>query len=114
LGLCDVIASLADAVADKHGSRSSWDNLLIHILRAAPIYRDAGGLDAWDEAFRYARRGATSSPILELLDAIADLGSHNLYGAFDAHGTEREYTLLVQKFGAAGVQTPLAPNLSGW
>ncbi len=115
MGLCEVVGCLADAVAARHSDRRGWHNLLIHILRAAPIYRDAGRLDAWDEAFRYARGDTeSSSPIVELLDSIADLGSYNMYGAFDAPGTQQEYNRLVQRFEAAGVPIPTAPDLSDW
>ncbi len=69
MALCEVVASLADAVAAAHANRNGWHNLLIHILRSAPVYRDGGRLDAWDEAYSYARGGLnSSSPILELLD----------------------------------------------
>jgi hypothetical protein len=115
LGLCDVVGSLADAVAATHHHRSGWHNLLIHILRAAPIYRDAGRLDAWDEAFRYARGDAeATSPIVELLDAVSDLGSFNMYGAFDVSGTQQEFIRLVRRFEAAGVPTPTISEISGW
>jgi hypothetical protein len=115
LGLCEIVGSLADAVAAKHGNRSGWQDLLLHILRSAPGYRDAGRLDAWDEAFRYARGDAEStSPIIELLDAIYDLGSYNMYGSFDVPGTQQEYDRLVRKFDAAGIPTPATPDLSDW
>jgi hypothetical protein len=115
MALCEVVGSLADAVAAKHDNRSGWHNLLIHILRAAPIYRDAGRLDAWDEAFRYARGDKeASAQIVELLDAIADLGIYNMYGAFDVPGTQQEYDRVAQTLKAAGVLTPAAPDLSDW
>lgn len=114
MGLCEIVGSLADAVAATQDDRSGWQNLLLHILRSAPIYRDADRLDVWDEAFRYARGEAEPSPFVELIDAIHDLGSYNLYGAFDASGTQQEYDRLVQRFRAAGIPTPVAPDLSDW
>jgi hypothetical protein len=115
MGLCEVVGCLADAVAAKYDNRSGWHTLLIHILRSASIYRDAGRLDAWDDAFRDARGDKDdSSPIVELLDAIADLGSYNLYGAFDAPGTRQEYHRVLQLFEAEGVLAPAVPDLSDW
>jgi hypothetical protein len=114
LGLCEVVGSLADSVEEAQGNLSGWHNLLLHILRSASIYRDAGRLDAWDEAFRYARGDTESSHLVELIDAIYDLGSYNMYGAFDVPGTQQEYERLVQKFQEAGIPTPETPGLSGW
>jgi hypothetical protein len=112
--MCEVVSSLAEAVVATQSNRSGWHNLLLHILRAAPIYRDAGRLDAWDEAFRYARGKADSSHLVEFIDAIHDFGTYNMYGAFDAPGTRQEYERLVQKFRAAGISTPEAADLSDW
>jgi hypothetical protein len=70
LGLCEVVCSLADAVAAKYDNRSGWHNLLIHILRSAPICRDAGRLDAWDEAFRAAATGAISVKVAALTGGV--------------------------------------------
>ena len=115
MGLCEAVASLADAVAARQHQRSGWHNLLIHILRSAPIYRDAGRLDLWDETFRQARGDAEAAlPLVELLDTIADLGSYNMYGAFDVPGTRQEYNRLVERFRAAGIPTPAVANLSDW
>ncbi len=114
MGVCEFVGSLADAVAATQGGISGWHNLLLHILRSAPIYRDAGRLDAWDEAFRHARGAAESSHLLELIDAIFDLGSYNMFGAFDTSGTQQEYERLVQKFQAAGILVPNTPVFSGW
>jgi hypothetical protein len=115
VGLCEVVGLLAEAVAAKYIQRSEWDNLLIHILRSAPIYRDAGRLDAWDEAFRDARGDVDrSSPIVVLLDAIADLGSYNMYGAFDLAGTQQEYSRVVQTLEAEGVVIPPCLDFSDW
>jgi hypothetical protein len=115
VGLCEVVGSLADAVAAKYENRNAWHNLLIHILRSASVYRDAGRLDAWDETYRYARSQENrSTSLTELLDAIADLGTYNLYGAVDAPGTQEKYDRVVKLLQAEGVQVPSGFDLMGW
>jgi hypothetical protein len=49
-----------------------------------------------------------------LLDAIADLGTYNLYGAFDAPGTQEKYNRVVKLLQAEGVQVPSGFDLVGW
>ena len=115
LGLCETIAALADAVGITFENRSAWDDLLIHILRSAPVYRDAGRLDAWDEAYRHARGGLDhSTSIIELLDLIAELGTYNMYGAFDVTGTKVEYDRVVSALAGQGVRIPTVPAITGW
>jgi hypothetical protein len=115
VGLCEVVGSLVDAVWAKYEIRSTRHNLLIHLLRLVSVHRDAGRLDAWDEAYRYARiQENRSTSLTELLDAIADLGTYNLYGAFDAPGTQEKYNREVKLLQAEGVQVPLGFDLMGW
>jgi hypothetical protein len=114
VGLCELVAILTKAVAKVRPTHDPKSALLVHILSAAPVYLDAGRLDAWDQAYTYARGNEPASAEIELLDMIFDLGSYNLYGAFDAAGTMAEYSRLVQNLERSGVPTPVVSELSVW
>jgi hypothetical protein len=113
MGLCEVLASLAHAVARGQGGDPRV-TLLAHLLRAAPVYRDASRLDAWEQAYTHARGNDSPSTAVDLLDGIFDLGTYNIYGAFDVPGTKEEYLRVVQKLQQAGIGTPPADDMSQW
>jgi hypothetical protein len=113
--LCESVALLADVVAAEYDSRSEWEDLLLHLLRSAPIYRDARRLDAWDMAFVQARGDKeAASPFVELVDAVADVATFNLYGAFDVPGTQRVLDRVVQLMQAKGISAMPVSDLSDW
>lgn len=114
MGLCETVGLLAENVAKVWQTADPRFLLLVHILQSAPVYRNAGRLDAWDEAYRNARGDNTATVEIDLLDAIFGLGSENLYGAFDATVTQVVYKGLVSELSDAGVPTPAKPDLSGW
>lgn len=115
MGLCEVLVTLTDAVAKTCSKRDPQFELLAHILRAAPVYRDACRLDAWDSAYRHASADGPVSPEVELLDLIYyELGSFNLYGAFDVAGTAEEYRRVVRELEARGVRVSPAADVTDW
>jgi hypothetical protein len=108
------MASLAYAVAEARRPLTPRQALKVHVLWSASVYRDAGRLDAWEQAYANAARDTEPSPVDELLDAIFELGTYNMYRAFDAPGTLREYQHLQKKFAAEDVFAPATPHLSDW
>ena len=114
MGVCEVIAVLADAVAAMHHPLHHRHVLMVHVLRSALVYRQAGRLDAWESAYIDAEGNVEPTPINELLDSIFDLGRNNLYTQFDEAGTQEYYRKLVRQFSEAGILTPEAPDLSDW
>jgi hypothetical protein len=87
---------------------------MVHVLRSAPIYKSAGRLDSWEDAYQYAAGKCVSSPIDQLLESIFSLGRHNLYTRFDEPGTWERYQNLAREFTEAEIPTPESPDLSDW
>jgi hypothetical protein len=114
VGVCQVLAELANAVAEANRPLNHRHALMVHMLRSAPVYRDAGRLDAWEGAYQDAAGDDESSPVDQLLDSIFRLGRHNLYAAFDAPGMQEHYRRLVREFSGAGIPTPESPDLTDW
>jgi uncharacterized protein (TIGR02996 family) len=113
-GVCAVVAALADAVAEAKRPLHHRHVLMVHVLRSAPVYSDAGRLDAWEGAYGDAAGDEESSVVDQLLDRIFSLGRHNLYAAFDEQGTWECYQELVREFAREGIATPASPDLSVW
>jgi hypothetical protein len=114
MGVCEVVAALAEAVEEARRPLHPRHALMVHVLRSASVYRDAGRMDAWEGAYQDAGGHVESESVDELLDAIFELGRHNLYCAFDEVGTWGDYRELVRQFKEAGVPTPENPDFSDW
>lgn len=114
MGVCAVVAELAEAVAEARGPLGPRHALMVHVLRSAPVYSRAGRLDAWEGAYQDAGGDDESHPVDRLLDAIFSLGRHNLYVGFDEPGTADRYRRLARDLAAVGVPVPHAPDVSGW
>lgn len=114
MGVCEVLVVLGDSIADARHPLNERDRLLVHILRSAPYYRDAGCLDCWEAAFKCAASEGPETTATPLLHLAFELGQCNLYTLFDERHTRAEYDWLVQRFALAGVRTPESPDLSNW
>ena len=114
MGVLAVVAALADAVKQAKKPLNRRHALMVHVLRSAPVYGDAGRLDAWESAYQEAAGNDESTEVDQLLDSIFSLGRHNLYAAFDEAGTAERYQELVQQFRTAGIPTPEWHDLSRW
>ncbi|HET6425297.1 MAG TPA: hypothetical protein VFG20_16535, partial [Planctomycetaceae bacterium] len=88
--------------------------LMVHILRSAPVYRDAVRMDAWEGAYQDAGGDDESSPLDGWLDSIFALGRLNMYTAFDQGRTEERYQQLVARFHDARIPISGTPDLSQW
>src|SRR5438105_14382386 len=116
MGVCDVVAQLADAISASKNPLTARQALLVHLLRAMPMYRDIRRLDCWEAAILNAHAIADDEPsgTARLLQAIFEFGPYNLYAAFDESGTRGEFSGLGRELAAAGISPPLDPDLRDW
>lgn len=114
MGVCEVVATLADAVAVAHRPLHRRHDLMVHVLRSAPVYREAARLDAWEAAYQDAAREREASPVDDLLEAIYEFGRYNMYGQFDGLRTREQFARLRHRFATQGILTPVSPDLSDW
>ena len=114
MGVCEVVAELANTVAEARRPLNHRHTLMVHVLRSAAVYRDAGRLDAWESAYQDAGGDDESSTIDQLLDSIFSFGRYNLYAGFNGPGTRKRYQELAREFSEAGIPIPESPNVSDW
>ena len=118
VGVCDTVQALADLLRPATPLADAALALLLSILWQMPMYRDLRALDLWEHAYSeaWARmdKQVPRGVALDLIDAAFEFGRYNLYGAFDADGTTREFSVLRKQFNAAGVDCPLTPQLTDW
>lgn len=121
MSVVSVVVRLADLVAQWGAPLPSWEQELHQQLVEMPGQLASRSLGEWDERFREAWHSGTQDgeplpdSVAYMLGRIADLGSFNLYGAFDAPGTRAEYiSVLADLSRCLGVQLPLADDLTGW
>jgi hypothetical protein len=114
MGLSEVVASLAEAIAAARQPLSPREAYLLHVLRGMPLYRDIGRLDLWESAYNEVAPADGASETERLIDDLFGLGQYNLYGAFDAGGTVTYYHRLLASLAGSGIKPPPVADIQNW
>jgi hypothetical protein len=115
VGVCETVKALAEAIAQAKAPQEARHRLMVEILRLMPLYRDIHDLTAWESAFQGALHGQDDdSEVGHLLWELFEFGRYNMYGAFDAPGTAKEFASLAKLLTRGDVPVPQSPGLTGW
>jgi hypothetical protein len=80
-----------------------------------PLYRDISDLSPWESAFQGALEGREDeSETGRLLLDVFEFGRFNMYRAFNASGTAREFAALCETLSRSGVAAPEPLGRTEW
>jgi hypothetical protein len=114
MGLSEVVASLADAIATARQPLTPREAYLFFILRGMPLFRDIRRLDLWELAYKQVAPDEGTSETERLIDSLFELGEHNMYGAFDVLGTLKYYRELLTMLAESGIRVLQVDEIQGW
>jgi len=115
MGVSEVTADIAAAIAQVRAPLSAREAYLLFILRGMPLFRDIRRFDLMDHAYNQVAPDTEKSPTEQLIDATYWLGADCFYGAYSETTThDYYYNKLVPLLTKEGVPFPESADLSAW
>jgi hypothetical protein len=114
--ISETVAVLAQEIEEQLPDLSACQLKLLAVLKEMPKYSAEGRLDLWETDYTNAiNDGEENTHNVLMIDLIFELGARNLYGAFDASGTQRFYQeVLLKQFIHKGFSVSENLDVSGW
>jgi hypothetical protein len=115
MSICIAVSILAKELEQQLTNITLGQKQMIGALKDAPRYCDERRLDLWEEAYKNALKD--DEELLEnfqLIDLVYELGAFNLFGAFDAVGTQNLYNHIVRQLTNKGLVVSKDFDVSKW
>jgi hypothetical protein len=117
VGVCEVVSEVAKSLERTLREGATERQLLmLRLMQAAPIYREAKRLDAWDDACKVLIEDDPARITLldRMLEATLDFAAINLYSKFSERAAREAYDGLGRILSEAHVHAPPDADLTKW
>jgi hypothetical protein len=115
MGVCSAVREAALAIDAAFGDDDPRVRPAAHALASMPDWLKQRRLDLWEAHFQELVPVTTDQSLpMSLLDEVFEFGRFNLYGAFQAEKTVKEFRKLVVRLSEYGVTLDEQQSVSEW